>query len=52
MDKALHSIFNGLFTAIKGPLLVVLMASIVISLIRQRPRRIAPAHARKPAPPP
>ena len=41
MDKVLHHIFNGAFALIRGPLLAVLMASVVVSLVRQRPRQLA-----------
>lgn len=42
MDKVLPNILNF----IKGPLLVVLMASVVVSLVRRRPRRLTPPPAR------
>jgi hypothetical protein len=51
MDKTLHIIINGAFTLIKAPLLLLLMASIVISVVRRRPRELAPAPVRKPLPP-
>ena len=50
MDKALHHIFNGAFGLIRVPLLLLLMASIVISLARRRPGRLEPAEARKSVP--
>jgi hypothetical protein len=52
MDKTLHAIFNGAFALIRGPLLLVLMASIVVSLVRHRPAELAPARARKSLRPP
>jgi hypothetical protein len=48
MDKILHAIFNGAFAVIRGPLMLVLMTSIVISLARRTPTRLAPARARRP----
>ena len=50
MDKILHAIFNGAFALIRGPLLVVLMASMVVSLARHRPAELAPARVRRPRP--
>jgi hypothetical protein len=47
MDKILHAIFNGAFALIRGPLLLFLMASIVVSLVRQPHARLAPVRARK-----
>ena len=47
MDKTLHRIFNGAFALIRGPLLLLLMASIVIALVRQRPVSLAPVRVRK-----
>lgn len=51
MDKILHAIFNGAFALIRGPLMLVLMTSIVISLARHRPSDLAPARAPRPLPP-
>jgi hypothetical protein len=51
MDKVLHAIFNGAFALIRGPLMLVLMASIVVSLARHRSAELAPARIRRPLPP-
>jgi len=51
MDKALNTIFNAGFSLIRGPLLLLLMASIVISLVRRPRRELAPARAQKAVPP-
>jgi hypothetical protein len=51
MDKILHAIFNGAFALIRGPLMLALMASIVVSLVRHRPAELAPARVRRPLPP-
>lgn len=48
MDKILQTIFNGTFALIRGPLLLVLMASIVVSLARHRPAELSPARVRRP----
>jgi hypothetical protein len=48
MDKILNAIFNGAFALIRGPLMLVLMASIVVSLARHRPAELAPARMRRP----
>ena len=50
MEKILHAIFNGAFAVIRGPLMLVLMASIVVSLVRQPPARLAAARVRRPSP--
>ena len=52
MDKLLHYIFNGAFGVIRVPLLLLLMASIVISLVRRPRGELEPAQAHKPLPPP
>jgi hypothetical protein len=41
MDKILHSFVNGAFAAMKGPLLVLLLVSIVLALARHPPGRLA-----------
>ena len=51
MDKAIHSLVHGTFNAMKGPLLLILMLSVVVSLARHRPGRLSAARTRK-APPP
>ena len=51
MDKALHTLTHGAFNAMKGPLLSLLLLSILISLARQPPGRLFAARARKPPPP-
>lgn len=51
MDKFLHSLFNGAFALIRGPLIFLLMASVVISLVRQSPARLARVRVRKQLPP-
>ena len=51
MDKILHAILNGAFALIRGPLMLVLMASIVVSLVRRPSARLAPARIRRPLPP-
>ena len=51
MDKILHAIFNGAFALIRGPLMLVLMTSIVVSLARRSPARLVPARVRRPLPP-
>jgi hypothetical protein len=50
MEKILHHIFNGAFGLIRVPLLLLLMASIVISLVRRPPGRLEPAPGRKSVP--
>jgi hypothetical protein len=50
MDKALHTLTHGTFNAMKGPLLSLLMLSIVVSLARRPPGRLLASRARK-APP-
>lgn len=52
MDKVLHHIFNGALGMIRVPLLLLLMASIVVSLVRRPRGELAPAQVRKPLPPP
>jgi hypothetical protein len=37
MDKILHSFVNGAFAAMKGPVLVLLLVSIVLALARHLP---------------
>jgi hypothetical protein len=51
MDKFLYSAFNGAFSLVRGPLIFLLMASIVVSLVRNSPARLARAHAHKALPP-
>jgi len=51
MDKFLHSVFIGGFALIRGPLIFLILASIVISQVRRSPARLAPARASKPLPP-
>jgi hypothetical protein len=52
MDKVLHYIFNGAFGMVRVPLLLLLMASIVISLVRRPRRELAPVRVRNSLPPP
>jgi hypothetical protein len=42
---------HGTFNAIKGPLLSLLMLSVIVALVRQRPGRLVPARVRKRLPP-
>lgn len=51
MDKFLHSLFNGAFALIKGPLIFLIMASVVISLVRQSRARLVRGRVRKQLPP-
>jgi hypothetical protein len=51
MDKFLHSVFMGAFALIRGPLIFLILASIVVSLVRHSPARLAHARAPKPLPP-
>jgi hypothetical protein len=48
MDKFVHCIVNGAFAAMKGPLLFILLISIVVSLVRRPPGRLAPVRVRNP----
>ena len=48
MDKTLHSIFNGAFGWVKGPLLCFLMLCIVVSLVRHPPGRLVTVRSRNP----
>jgi hypothetical protein len=51
MEKAIHSLVQGTFNAMKGPLLLILLLSIVVSLVRHPPSRLFAARARKTLPP-
>ncbi len=51
MDKFLHSVFMGAFVLVRGPLIFLILASIVISQVRRSPTRLARAYARKALPP-
>jgi hypothetical protein len=44
MDGILHAMVNGTFALIRGPLLLLLMASIVVSVARHPPGPLAPTH--------
>jgi hypothetical protein len=46
MEKALQSIFNGAFSVLTGPLAVVILVSIIISLVRRPPGRLKPVRLR------
>jgi hypothetical protein len=46
MEKALQSIFNGAFSVLTGPLAVVILVSIIISLARRPPGQLMPVRAR------
>ncbi|MGB7256784.1 MAG: hypothetical protein ACRECC_02460 [Pseudolabrys sp.] len=47
MEKIVKAILNGAFTAVKGPLFFILMVSVVLSVARHPPGRLAPARVRK-----
>lgn len=51
MEKTIHALMHGTFNVMKGPLLLVLLLSIVVSLVRHPPGRLLAARARKPLPP-
>ena len=51
MDRFLHSLFNGAFALIRGPLIFLLMTSVVIALVRQSPARLARVRVCKQLPP-
>jgi len=51
MDKTLHSLFNTAFALIRGPLIFLILTSIVIAVARHKPARLVRAHARRPLPP-
>ena len=51
MDKTLHAFVNGAFALLRGPLIFLILASIVISVARHTPARLARARIRKPLPP-
>ena len=51
MDKFLHSVFIGAFALIRGPLIFLILASVVISQVRRLPARLVPVPARKTLPP-
>jgi len=51
MDKFLHSFFMGAFALVRGPLIFLILASMVISQVRHSPARLARAPARKALPP-
>ncbi len=40
MDQTFHRLMNGTFNVMKGPILSLLMVSIVISLARRPPGRL------------
>ncbi|HXX25320.1 MAG TPA: hypothetical protein VEJ40_01540 [Pseudolabrys sp.] len=44
MDKTLHAFFNGVFALFRGPLIFLILTSIVISVARHTPARLARAH--------
>jgi hypothetical protein len=48
MDKVIHSLFNGAFAVMKGPLLFLLLVSIVLALVRHPPGRLAAVRVRNP----
>jgi hypothetical protein len=52
MEKAIHALMHGTFNAMKGPLLCILMLSIVVSLVRSPPGRLFAASAPEVLPPP
>jgi hypothetical protein len=47
MDKAVHSLMHGIFNAMKGPLLSLLILSVIVALVRQHPGRLVPVRVRK-----
>ena len=47
MDKILHILFHGAFALIRVPLMMLLMASIVVSLIRNPTGQLVPARVRR-----
>ncbi|HZT26787.1 MAG TPA: hypothetical protein VFA57_13895 [Pseudolabrys sp.] len=51
MDKALENLMNGTFNLVKGPVLSILMLSIVVSLVRHPPSRLSEPHRRALRPP-
>jgi hypothetical protein len=46
MDKFLYSAFNGAFALVRGPLIFLILAGIVLSLVRRSPARLARVRAR------
>jgi len=52
MEKTIHFLMHGTFNAMKGPLLCILMLSIVFSLVRSPPGRLFAASAPEVLPPP
>ena len=48
MDRILHTLFHATFALIRAPLMMLLMASIVMSVVRHPSRQLAPVRARKP----
>jgi hypothetical protein len=51
MDKIVNSILTAAIAVLKGPLFVLLLVSIVVSLVRHPTRRLVPARPRRPLPP-
>ena len=47
MDRILHILFHGAFALIRVPLMMLLMASIVVSLIRNRTGQLVPVRVRR-----
>ncbi|HVV60163.1 MAG TPA: hypothetical protein VHD14_00250 [Pseudolabrys sp.] len=47
MEKIVKTILKAGFVLVKGPLLFILMVSVVLSVIRHPPRRLAPVRVRK-----
>jgi hypothetical protein len=47
MQRFVQSIFNGAFALLRGPLFVSILIAIVISVIRQQPRQLAPVRPRE-----